>query len=354
MSPRIVPVPPAPSRRRLVAALAVPLTLILAVAGCDEIKIEKRDARPGAEAGSGGASGEVHLQGIHRLTEGGRNRQPALSPDGRQLAWLQRPTDTDHDRIMVMDLTGCAPQPVGDPEWRYRGVSFTPDGRGLLYARAPWRPAPSAGTVGPEPYVGGLFPADMDLVRHPLDGGRPVPLTGRAGYDAEAACSRDGRRIVYTALEDGRAALRLLDVESGESRELLSWPGYAGEARFSPLGDAIVFQAARREGRGGVAIYICRADGSDVRLLDGAGSTCFSPEWHPSGQFVIYAGDIEDGDHELFRIAPEGGERERLTFHRGLDAYPVFSRDGRTLIWVSQREGTRQGATDIVRATWIP
>jgi TolB protein len=335
--------------------LAGLLLLAGVVAGCDEVKIEKR-AAPAPSGGEESAStAEIHLQGIQRLTSGGINREASLSPDGNQIAWLQRSLDAENDRIMLMDLAGCAPRPVGREDFVYQSVEFPPDGHGLLYARA--RRSTEANWSlqdRPDAAAPNVFLAGMDLFLDRLDGPEPIPLTARPGYDGEGSYSRDGHSILYTAVDGERASLRILPESGGASRELLSWLGYAGGARLSPLGDAIVFQAARTDDKAGIALYICRADGSDLRLLDSQGRYCFAPSWHPGGQFLIYAADTADGDYELFRIRPEGGERVRLTFNPGLDADPVFSHDGRQLVWTSQRQGTEPGCTDLFRATWIP
>ncbi len=337
--------------------LTGPLLLagLLLLAGCDEIKLEKR-ATPARSAGEeSSAPAEVHLQAVQRLTSSGVNRGASFGPDGSQLVWLQRAPEAESDRIMLMDLTSGTLRPVGREDFVYQGVAFEPDGHGLLYARAPRSVAASSSAQdGPDRAAPRVFLPGMDLFLDRLDGSEPGALTGRRGYDAEGSYGRDGHSILYTAVDGERGSLWIMPAAGGKGRELLSWSGYAGDAQLSPLGDAIVFQAARTDGTAGIALYICRADGSDVRLLDRRGHYCFSPSWHPGSQFVIYAADTEDGDYELFRIGPEGGERERLTFNPGLDADPIFSRDGRQLVWTSQRQGTEPGCTDLFHATWVP
>ena len=44
---------------------------------------------------------------------------------------------------------------------------------------------------------------------------------------------------------------------------------------------------------------------------------------------------------------------EQVTTHEEFDGFPMFSRDGRTLVWASNRGATRPGDTNIFVADWV-
>jgi len=71
------------------------------------------------------------------------------------------------------------------------------------------------------------------------------------------------------------------------------------------------------------------------------------PQISPDGRwiaFVITQTNVEKNsrDSDLYMIAAEGGEVRRLTFSPGSDDTPRWSPDGKTLAFISQREGGSQ------------
>ena len=81
------------------------LLLTALLAGCGEIKFEKRATPADSSDEESSTPAEAHLQAVARLTRGGVNRGACLGPDGHQVAWLQRSPDAKNDQIMLMDLT---------------------------------------------------------------------------------------------------------------------------------------------------------------------------------------------------------------------------------------------------------
>jgi Tol biopolymer transport system component len=66
----------------------------------------------------------------------------------------------------------------------------------------------------------------------------------------------------------------------------------------------------------------------------------WGPFWHPSGKHIIYATSaIAHTNYELFLMRADGTRKTRITFTEGADVLPVFSPDGRYLLWSSKRNG---------------
>jgi Tol biopolymer transport system component len=199
-----------------------------------------------------------------------------------------------------------------------------------------------------------LYDPSFDLYLLETENSILKPLTNRSGYDAEPAFSWDGQRIIFTVMTKNRCYLETMLTDGSGRTRLLGWSGYIGGACFSPSGQQIVFQATRQDNKPGLALYLCEADGSQVQLLTAEGSYSFSPCWHPHEELIIYSSNIQGPNYELYTIKPDGSGRQQITFQRGLDAFPVFSRDGKQLLWTSQRHGPQEGTTHIYKATWIP
>ncbi|HXI19937.1 MAG TPA: hypothetical protein VNH46_02575, partial [Gemmatimonadales bacterium] len=59
------------------------------------------------------------------------------------------------------------------------------------------------------------------------------------------------------------------------------------------------------------------------------------------------------GAFDLFLINPDGTGLEQITTHPDFDAFPMFSYDGRKLLWASNRNGTHPGDTNLFIADWV-
>jgi len=57
---------------------------------------------------------------------------------------------------------------------------------------------------------------------------------------------------------------------------------------------------------------------------------------------------------DLFLVNVDGSGLEQVTAYSDFDGFPMFSRDGRKLVWESNRSGRVQGETNIFIADWVP
>jgi TolB protein len=87
---------------------------------------------------------------------------------------------------------------------------------------------------------------------------------------------------------------------------------------------------------GQIGLYIAARDGSGERPLLPASGIDYDPVWSPDGQSIVFTSDRE-GSADLFRVKPDGTGLERLTDHPGYDDQAAFSPDGKQLVFVTTR-----------------
>jgi Tol biopolymer transport system component len=101
-----------------------------------------------------------------------------------------------------------------------------------------------------------------------------------------------------------------------------------------------------------------RADGTDKRQVTSFGGANWAPFFHPSGEKIIFASDMDNENprvpnFELYMIDLDGQNLERLTFDEAFDGFPIFSPDGSRLLWASNRFSADLGETNVFIADWV-
>jgi Tol biopolymer transport system component len=214
------------------------------------------------------------------------------------------------------------PQLTTGPGW----VTWSPDGRTLIYSMA-----------------GSLW-------RQEIGSDETTQLTDGPGYDYQPDWSPDGRQVVYSSYHQSAIGLRVLDVQSGQERTLVSNGAVNVEPRWSPDGARIAFVSTQCEGRWHV--FVVPADGSRApeRITTDHDSALpryyysrfdhyLSPSWSPNGRELILvsnAGRIW-GSGGFWRVRAEPGAAPELLHHEETTwkARPDWSRDGQRVVYSS-------------------
>jgi TolB protein len=98
-----------------------------------------------------------------------------------------------------------------------------------------------------------------------------------------------------------------------------------------------------------------RPDGTGVRQVTRAAGASFAPFMHPNNQQIIFSSNFDDPTGRafaLYLINVDGSGLERVTWAESFASFPMFSRDGRQLVFC----GTRNAAAreiNMFLADWV-
>ena len=269
-----------------------------------------------------GATGEA----VRRVTDIGFD--PAWSPDGTQIAFASEEINDPSSRygdstLWVVSAGGGTPRKVIESDAVQ--PSWSPSGDRLVY----WS------------NIGG----QRDIYTVAAGGGDPVAVTMDPAIDWSPVWSPDGRFIYFSSDRGVSMNLWRIPVDQSTGRPLgAAEPVTAGVQasaalpRFSREGTRLAF----RSRVGSVNPVAIPFDSVALRagvpvLLDTQNNIRIPSDASPDGTQLAYY-SIGEQQEDLF-IGPVNGPLRRVTDDAGRDRAPVFTPDGRSLMFYSNRDG---------------
>ena len=138
-----------------------------------------------------------------------------------------------------------------------------------------------------------------------------------------------------------------MDADGGNQLRLTYGHGYDGGPFFSPDGKTILYRGDRRsDGKMNLQLRMIDPNGKNDRAITDNPIFNWCPYWHPSGTSWIFT-QVDHAawsrgkrpNYDLFLMSADGKHTTRITDDRHFDGLPVFSPDGKKLMWTSQRGG---------------
>lgn len=327
--------------------------------------------------------GETHLSNLRQLTFGGENAEAYWSHDEKAIIFQSTRPPYKADQIFTMRPDGSDVRLVSTGKGRTTCSFFLPGDQDILYASTHLGGDEPPMPPRFDPKIGYVWPvwATYDIFRAKADGSGLVRLTQTPGYDAEAVVSPVGERIVFTSARDGDLELYTMALDGSDVRRVTDSPGYDGGAFFSWDGTKLVYRSAWREGLDPEAdrkllqdqlvkptnleIFTCDVDGKNRVQLTSNGAANFGPFWHPDGKRIIFSSNMHDprsGNFELYLVEVETKKVERVTWFTrkregayrsdDFDGFPMFTRDGKKLLFCSNRHNDKPNETNVFVADW--
>ena len=252
---------------------------------------------------------------------------PALSPDGRMLAFL-RSSDwfLTPEPIYIKLLPDGEPvQLTRDPRWKY-GLAFSPDGSRIAY---------TVSERGCKTYT-----------VSPL-GGEPSLLLA----NASGVTWLDQRRLLFSEIRAGEhMGVVTATANRSEYRKIYFPQDERGMVHLSyPSPDRRWALALEMD----PVWHPCRLiplDGSSAGRLVGPQGKCTSAAWSPDGKWMYFGVEVEN-KHHLWRQRFPNGKPEQITFGPTEEDGVAVAPDGRSLItsiglehsalWIHDPKGDR-------------
>jgi Tol biopolymer transport system component len=161
------------------------------------------------------------------------------------------------------------------------------------------------------------------------------------GWDATS------QRIAIATVTDGRAALAVFNARSGDKER--EYPLTQIDEIFNPTwapdGNAIAFTGMSR---GLTDLWVLDLVTGQPRQLTNDPFADLQPAWSPDGRRIAFATDrfssrldvLDIGPYRLALIDPAGGQPQAVgAFTRGKNINPQWTADARSLIFISDRDG---------------
>jgi dipeptidyl aminopeptidase/acylaminoacyl peptidase len=242
-----------------------------------------------------GAASAQHVPTIDELLSLKRVGSPAISPDGRLVAYTVRDTDWDDDayetQIWIVPAAGGEPRQITRGDKPSSGPAWSRDGRWLAFLSERG--------------------AKRQVYRIDPTGGEAEALTASEEGVTGFAWSPDGNRIAYTATDPEPEALKARNKKYGEF-EIVD-----ADHRMTHLW---VLDVATKEAR---------------RLTEGA-FTVGGFDWSPDGTAIAFDHRVNDdpangGTADISIVTVATGAVRALVTQDGPDTNPVWSPDGTRL-----------------------
>lgn len=292
--------------------------------------------------------------------------QPRWSPSGDRLAFADSGEDGEGRQVFVLPMGGGEARQVTHAEEGVRAFEWPTDGTHILYTS---RDAEvelegeerhnKSFEVGDNSYLTLAAPRSAHLWRVSVEGGEAERLTEGVESIDGFTVSPDGHTVALEVLplphtgEGIRSTIRLIDLASGETRDLVDDPAVS-PSRFSPEGRYLAFGRSRgpEPGFHPNGIFLKPVDGgATIDVTAQIDRSLGGMAWMPDGQSILVSG-TDLTARALWHQPLEGAPR-RLDLGDIHPGSPVVAANG-TVVFVGREDQRASELYAMSAGEWEP
>jgi TolB protein len=187
------------------------------------------------------------------------------------------------------------------------------------------------------------------------DGSNLVKLTSGTLDDEQPRWSPDGKHIAFISSRDGHLQIYLMNADGSDQHRVSVSDRIDYQPAFSPDGKRIAFVSRGDQPSMIHEIQVMNVDGSArKRLTDDSKDNSTSPRWRNGKQILFVRHPIIQRNYkdltpeqrvevkrsqELMIMNADGSNAHALTSNTAQDCCAAWSRDGKTIYFMSDRDG---------------
>jgi Tol biopolymer transport system component len=189
-----------------------------------------------------------------------------------------------------------------------------------------------------------MLAEEISVKTMPLVVAAAVALACLAAAPLSSAASRTPRLIYTGQTKTPFFDLFRINLDGSGVLDLTRTSGFDEEwPDASPDGSKIVFRGGSLRPSSD-EIYVAKSDGSGVRQLTFNDAFDEAPVWSPDGRQVLFGSNLNDPNHEcsfppcnwdLYRVNADGTGLTRLTSSANGEVFGSYSPDGTTIVFAS-------------------
>ncbi|MGF1910443.1 Tol-Pal system beta propeller repeat protein TolB [Vibrio kasasachensis] len=171
------------------------------------------------------------------------------------------------------------------------------------------------------------------------------------------AWSPDGNQLTYVSFQNGQAEIFIMNIYTGKSEKITSFPRHNGAPRFSPDGKKLAVVLSKT---GSLQVYTLDIASRKLTQITRGRSNNTEPFWYPDGKSLIFTSD-RGGKPQIYRVNLSDGAASRITWQGSQNLGGQITPDGRFLVMVNRsntgfnlaKQDLETGAVQILTKTLL-